>query len=427
MIDDIVNNPDDRDSQERRDEDKKSNVLAEQGKRIIRRKVKNLVGKKAEQLGARAVSFIAQQLITAPIKAAATNPYVLIAVLIIIFIIIIIFFFAGLGDGGPSDETEVQPPPSAGTPQFPPIPGLTVTKTGDTQIEFGQTITYSISVTYTQPSGGAPIDKIVITDKLPSNVEFVSATGRYIQTGGTIEWPLTAGTTSYTFSLVVKPTIDKIEIANTVYGRSLVSSSKLLDSSAANRDAIFNNAASTANVPVALLKAIAKTESEVMSYEADEVIQFNSPFWWSGLADDAPTVLQLPELIQKGYAYNTCAFPKDNPICPGADVRGVTQVELGTWNSIKPRLSFADGRDPDRRYVRDVIYAAAYYLRGKIDTYDSSFNFTGNFSNLNETQVKALARSYCGGSPDANTNVAACGSGRHEQSVWTHYQDYNRN
>ncbi len=130
---------------------------------------------------------------------------------------------AGLSPG--ADEPTPIPLPGGSVPSLPPIPGLTVTKTGDAQVEFGQTITYSISVTYIQPQGGTPIDKIVITDKLPANVEFVSATDPYVQTGGTIEWPLTAGTTSYTFSLVVKPTIDKIEIANTVYGRSSVADS----------------------------------------------------------------------------------------------------------------------------------------------------------------------------------------------------------
>jgi hypothetical protein len=101
------------------------------------------------------------------------------------------------------------------------------------------------------------------------------------------------------------------------------------------------------------------------------------------------------------------------------------QFELGTWGGISPRLSFADGHSPDRRYVRDIIYAAGYFVRGKIDQYDSRFNFTSSLSALNQTQVKALAKSYCGGNPDADTNDPACGFGRHEQSVWAYYQEYN--
>ena len=367
------------------------------------------------------LTIIKQGLITLATKTGPWGPITIIIVLVAVALIYIFFLGAKTGK---SLEPEPELPIGDGSISEPIVEGLTISKIGDSQVEFGQNITYSITVNYDESAGGTPIGKIVIVDKLPTNVEFVSATGTYIQTGSTIEWPLTAGTLSYNFTLVVRPTLDNIEVSNTVFGRSLVASSKLLDSSASNLNAIFNDAANVANVPVALLKAIAKIESGVLGYSSDEVTQFNVTAWWQGLLDNAPNLSDNHPLIKRGYAYNTCQYVT---CAPGADVRGAMQFELGTWNGIASRLSFADGHGPDRRYVRDIIYAAGYFIRGKIDQYDSRFNFTSNLSNLNETQVKALAKSYCGGTPDADTNDPACGFGRHEQSVWAYYQEYNNN
>jgi len=382
---------------------------------------KRKIGKKiAQQLA----QTVIKQGVTTIARAAVSNPWGIAIIIIILLLLVLLYMFFPGAKTGKSLEPEPELPGSDGGISEPLVEGLAISKIGDSQIEFGQNITYSITVSYDESAGSTPIEKIVIVDKLPSNVDFVSATGTFTQAGGTIEWPLITGTTSYNFTLVVKPTIDNVEISNTVFGRSLVASSKLLDSSATNLEAIFNDAASVANVPAALLKAIAKTESGVLGYSSDEVTQFNSSLWWSGLLDNAPSLSDNHPLIKRGYAYNTCQYVS---CAPGADVRGAMQFELGTWNGIAPRLSFADGHTPDRKYVRDMVYAAGYFLRGKIDQYDSRFGFTSNLTNLNESQVKALARSYCGGNPDADTNQKACGFGRHEANVWAYYQEYNNN
>lgn len=431
MIKDILDFQKQPEQEEQRDKKDVNPYLSpkEFAKRKIKKKITSSIKKKAtEKILTQLAKKLSEEALKKVIFVASKTPWGLIIVLILLFLLVFFYIMFGMfRGGGGSEQEEEEAVPIVGTPGEPQIPGLTVTKTGDSQISFGENITYSISANYNESVGGIPIDKIVMVDKLPENAEFVSATGTYVHSGNTIEWPLTTGTTSYSFTLVVKPTIDNVEIINTINGRSLVPGSKMIDSSAANLQAIFEDAANVANVPAALLKAIAKTESGVLEYSSDEVSQFNANLWWSGLPDDAPTLDQLPQLIRRGYAYNTCAFPKSDPICPGADVRGAMQFELGTWNGLKSLLSFADGHDPDRRYVRDIIYAAAYFIRGKIDQYDSRFSFTSSLSSLSETQVKALAKSYCGGNPDADTNQAACGYGRHEANVWAYYQEYNAN
>lgn len=374
------------------------------------------------KIGKKIAQQIAKTVIKQGVSAASKTPWGIAIIIILILLIVLLYMFFPGSDSGKALAPEDVP--IGGSTTEPEVEGLTVSKIGDSQVEFGQNITYSITVNYDESAGGTPIEKIVVVDKLPVNVEFVSATGTYVQAGSTIEWPLKAGVSGYNFTLVVKPTLDNIEVSNTVFGRSLAASSKLLDSSASSLNAIFKDAASVANVPVALLKAIAKTESGVLGYSSDEVTQFSTTSWWQGLLDNAPNLSDNHPLIKRGYAYNTCQYVT---CAPGADVRGAMQFELGTWSGIAPRLSFTDGHSPDRRYVRDIIYAAGYFMRGKIDQYDSRFNFTNNLSNLNETQVKALAKSYCGGNPDADTNDPACGFGRHEQSVWAYYQEYNNN
>lgn len=396
-------------------------------KNKIKQKVTSKIKKKTtEKIMAELAKRLSEEALKKVVAVATKTPWglviAIILFLLLIFIYIIATIIAGGGFEGSENADESELPGDVVTE--PIVDGLTLSKTGPSQIDFGENITYTISVNY-DGSNGVPGSKIVIVDKIPQNTEFVSATGTYTNVGKTVEWILSDGISSYTFTLVVRPVIDNVEIVNTIFGRSLASESRLLDSSASNLNAIFADAAATANVPEALLRAIAKTESGVLSYSSEDVVQFNTLNWWSGLSEDAPTVSSLPPLIRRGYAYNTCAFPKNDPICPGADVRGAMQFELGTWNGISSNLSFADGHTPDRRYVRDIVYGAAYFIRGKIDQYNARFNFTQNLNALNETQVKALARSYCGGNPDANTNQSACGFGRHEASVWAYYQEYN--
>lgn len=412
--------------EEKQSEDRKINPYfspKEYVKRKIRKKITSKIKKKAtEKIVAQLAKKLSEEALKKVLTVAGRTPWGLVVILILFFLLIFIYILFGLtrGDNGSGGTEESVTLPGDGTSE-PIVQGLTVSKTGDSEINFGETITYTISVNY-DDSSGVPGGKIVIVDKLPANTEFVSATGTHTNAGKTVEWALSDGIADYSFTLVVRPIIDNVEIVNTVFGRSLASESKLLDSYASNLNAIFADAASTASIPEALLRAIAKTESGVLGYSSEEVTQFNSLIWWEGLVDNAPTLSGNDPLVRRGYAYNTCLYTSCSP---GADVRGAMQFELGTWNAVASRLSFNDGHSPDRRYVRDVVYGAAYFIRGKIDQYDSRFSFSQNLDNLNETQVKALAKSYCGGNPDANTNDPACGYGRHEASVWAYYQEYN--
>ncbi len=98
-----------------------------------------------------------------------------------------------------------------------PVPGLNLQKSALSAVANGQNITYTISASYTQ-SGD-----ITIHDQIPNQTSFVSATGKYNLSGNEITWNLKdnssngTSTGSYTFTLIVKPTANDINVTNTAW------------------------------------------------------------------------------------------------------------------------------------------------------------------------------------------------------------------
>jgi hypothetical protein len=115
-------------------------------------------------------------------------------------------------------------------------------------------------------------------------------------------------------------------------------------------------AANQFHMPAALIQAFIKVEApRTFDYSAAELAQFSTPGWWNGLTANASTLSGNDPSIIRGYAYNTCAY---TPACAaGADVRGVTQFLLQTFNSVIAGITFADGHTPDRRIIPDAIMA----------------------------------------------------------------------
>ncbi len=123
--------------------------------------------------------------------------------------------------------------------------------------------------------------------------------------------------------------------------------------------------------------AISHTEaSEAWNYTAEEIELFSTPGWW----EDAS-----PELIKKGYAYNTC----DVWGC-SADVRGIMQFADTTFALYADELREILGREPDRRLIPDSIYAAALKIK------NDSGTGPDECQDWSDAVVREVARKYCG-------------------------------
>lgn len=415
------------------------NRFSKKGKATIQR-----TGKKAaEKLASKAV----KQTVTTAARALFANPPVLIGTAIvslgiIFFLAIMISILGGGGDlelsddfgigggspGGGRDPGDLEKPRESA-----PIPGLTLSKTAQpTQLDTPGKITYSISFTFFPPTTSSiKLENITIYDDLPPNTVLLKeeTTGNFDMdaTGRQIAWPLLDPENQSPLTLVVLADArsNNTDVSNFAYATALSPGDGIIDASSADLAQIFQQSAQKAKIPLPMLKAIAKKESGVLSYTNDDVSQFNTIDWFAGRVDNAPTSEENDPLIVKGYAYNTCLYV---PCFAGADVRGAMQFEINTWNGIKPLLSFADGHDPDRRYVRDVIFGAGEFIAGKARDYDSRYNFSTSPNDWNEKQVRALARTYCGGNPDADVaNDGACtppGGVPYDILVWQYYQEF---
>lgn len=338
---------------------------------------------------------------------------------------------------------------------------ITATKGSDKeQYTEGQNIQFHIIITYAVkcPHAYADVD---VRDPIPANTSFVEGSAKTavarlfsggpligsqsfylpgpdgVLDGNTLTWRITNLAPNKPTILIfsVTPNQTDIWLANqaTIGYRTYTtglfgigSSStggKILDPSSLSLEPTFVAAARNVGMPPELLKAIAKTEApKVFDYNEEEFQRFSIPGWWEGLTANASTLAGNDPNIIRGYAYNTCAYRND--CAAGADVRGVTQFELGTWNGIAGDIQFSDGHQPDRRNATDAIYGSAILNRKNAESYTGSSNIEWT-----EDVVRAVARMYCGG-PAAGKNpsrarVSACGwngSMGYDDFVWRDYK-----
>lgn len=150
---------------------------------------------------------------------AAANPEVVIIAAIIIGVILMFFMFF-MGGGGGRGGQLAYPSPSPTPPGgYTPIPKLTLNKTGPNHVDNGRDIEYSIDATYTGNQ------ELILTDIIPQNASFVSATGIYQSGPGNVVWKLkdnpfptsTDGSTKYTFKITLHPTSNDIVVTNKAY------------------------------------------------------------------------------------------------------------------------------------------------------------------------------------------------------------------
>lgn len=137
------------------------------------------------------------------------NPWVLGAVIIIIIIIVFIIVFSGQGGGkppGPGDEKDK-------------IPGLSLALDGPLETDNNTEVRYTLRVSFDQAKSPIPLSSITVFDNLPSDTEFVSATGEYVYNPSLklISWALKAIENQNGFSLIIKPSRTDFRFSNKMY------------------------------------------------------------------------------------------------------------------------------------------------------------------------------------------------------------------
>jgi uncharacterized repeat protein (TIGR01451 family) len=151
--------------------------------------------------------------------ALFTNPTALVIIGIIILILLYISLFSGYTSLNITATLPEPTPTSSGTQTT--IPGLTLTLTGPTAVANSENISYTIEASYTGTA------EVTLSDPLPANTTFVSATGTYTNEGNTIIWKLAeneGGDTSqktYTFTLVLHPETEDIEVKNKIIANAI--------------------------------------------------------------------------------------------------------------------------------------------------------------------------------------------------------------
>lgn len=138
-----------------------------------------------------------------------TNPYVLGAFVAVIIVIVFIIVISGTGSGeppGPGDEKDK-------------IPGLSLALDGPLETDNNTEVRYTLRVSFDQAKSPIPLSSITVFDNLPSDTEFVSATGEYVYNPGLklISWALKAIGNQNGFSLIIKPSRTDFRFSNKMY------------------------------------------------------------------------------------------------------------------------------------------------------------------------------------------------------------------
>ena len=92
--------------------------------------------------------------------------------------------------------------PAGGT-TVTPVADVAIGKTGSASVLAASNLVYTISVTNFGPSSASGV---VVTDSLPANVTFVSATGGGVNNAGVVNWSLGALANGQTSNVTVTVT-----------------------------------------------------------------------------------------------------------------------------------------------------------------------------------------------------------------------------
>lgn len=342
------------------------------------------------------------------------------------------------------------------------------------QVDPGKTIEYEIVINYKLNCASAQVDNVEFRDTLPPGTTYDESLNSTTSTSLEIVDPFQQGTTGIgdenTTNPLIPPPADNpnnigglkpalegntliwklgtifpnrsiilnfavtapnsdtwlANQATVKYTVSATIGNRIIDSQSRSLQETVAQAAQNVGMEPALLKAFLKVEADQsLQYSEEEFLQFSTPGWWEGLVDNAPTRDGNDPLILRGYAYNGCAY---NPKCAaGADVRGITQFEVRTWNGIVPELQqyFPDGYIPDRRVARDAIFGSALHNRQNAEIYVGSSNVVWT-----EDVIKATGRIYCGGLGAAKTphiQDGACTQNgiSYDDLLWQYYKDFS--
>lgn len=321
------------------------------------------------------------------------------------------------------------------------------------QFQVGENIEYEIVAVYNIRCTRATAT-LEIRDELPPNVTFVSAAAQLnrlptdpvpsderqaqeqgVLEGNTVVWRIRniLPERDISLSLVVTPTaaandtwIMNQATVNFTETRPLgtpgVPGTGVINVQSASLQAVIDQAAQRVGMEPALMKAFIRVEAQAaLSYSEEEFQFYSTPGWWEGLVDNASTRSGNDPIIIRGYGYNTCAY---TGCAPGADVRGVTQFEIKTWEGIAKQLEFSDGHTPDRRNATDAIFGSALLNRENAEYYAGTPDFQWT-----EDVIRAAGRIYCGGKSAAHRKLldGACMAGgkQYEDLLWEFYREYS--
>jgi uncharacterized repeat protein (TIGR01451 family) len=217
----------------------------------------------------------------------------------------------------------------AGAAQGPTDLSITKTDSPDPVVQ-GNNLTYTIRVTNPNPSGGNDATDVVVTDNLPSGVDFVSATGGTCQRAGTTVTcnlgTLTAGTIG-TVTIVVKTKHD-----GTITNTATVASPD---------DAVLSNNSATATTTVTKAKGKGKKKAPAASCAAPTI---------TGTAGDDVLVGTAGPDVIASYAGNDQIFSGGGKdlVCAGSGadlVVGGSGGDTLIGGSGPDRLIGGDGSD----------------------------------------------------------------------------------
>ena len=310
----------------------------------------------------------------------------------------------------------------------------------------GEKIDFIIEASYQLACRTRTLSSVIVTDRIPEGTTYIPGSaksgfystantgpdGVYDEATRTLTWtfkdfPMSNPVFIYFSAQPNEKTIDtwvmnEARVTYTEGGRPGVGGAGTISVQSASLQAVIDQAAQRVGMEPALMKAFLRVEAQaVLNYSEEEFKFFSTPGWWEGLVDNAATRDGNDPTIVRGYGYNTCAY---TGCAAGADVRGVAQFEIRTWEGIAKQLSFDDGHAVDRRIATDAIFGSALLNRENAEYYTGTSDFEWT-----EEVIRAAGRIYCGGKSAARKKLTdgACMAGgkQYEDLLWGFYLEYS--